>query len=81
MKRIDTKKKYRIEDKGKFATFIIGVFLIGVFVGLMIDIVKYPECYNTVAKYHLKCDLAAGNEKAIEYYENTYLKNDRVLFE
>lgn len=74
-------RKYKIVDKSRFTISIIVAFLLGVFVGLIIDTIKYPECYVTTWKYQLKCDIAAGNEKAIEYYENTYLKNNRVLFE
>ena len=74
-------KRYRLVDKGRFAAFIILAFLLGVFVGLAIDIVKYPECYSTTSKLQLKQDIAAGDETAIAYYENTYLKNNKILFE
>ena len=74
-------RRYKIVDRSRFTISIIVAFLLGLFVGLYIDVLKYPECYLTTWKYQLKQDIISGNEKEIEYYENTYVKNDRLLFE
>ena len=46
-----------------------------------IDFLRFPECYLTTWKYQLRLDLERGNEKAIEYYNERYIANGKVLFE
>lgn len=48
---------------------------------LMVDMVRFPECYITTWKYQLKNDINRGDEVAIEYYNRVYVENDRILFE
>ena len=48
---------------------------------LTIDFFRFPECYLTTWKYQLKNDIKRGNEKAIEYYTERYVANNRILFE
>lgn len=47
---------------------------------IFIDVIRYPEAYSSIAKYHLKNDIEAGNEKAIEFYQKYYLDKGRPLF-
>ena len=47
---------------------------------IFIDVIRYPEAYSSIAKYHLKNDIEAGNEKAIEFYNEHYLSKGRPLF-
>lgn len=48
---------------------------------LMLDFIRFPECYMTTWRYQLENDIAMGNEKAIEYYNRVYVANDRILFD
>ena len=67
-------------NKGKFIRFwclvIIGLALIN----LAVSFIKYPEQYITTWKKALRDDLAKGNQSAIEYYNNTYVANGKLLF-
>ena len=67
-------------NKGKFVRFwclvIIGLALIN----LAVSFIKYPEQYITTWKKALRDDLAEGNQKAVEYYNNTYVANGKLLF-
>ena len=71
--------KYRFNKKR-----FLGVIVAGVVIGLMffqlIDFFRFHECYLTCFKYQLRCDIEAGDEKAIEYYNKTYIANGRELF-
>ena len=64
----------------KFARFILSVVAITFIVAVTVDVIRFPECYSTTWKYQLKLDIERGDEKAIEYYENTYISNGRELF-
>ena len=46
-----------------------------------IDFVRFPEKYSTTMKYQLELDVKAGNKKAIEYYNDTYIKKGKTLFD
>lgn len=46
-----------------------------------VDFIRFPEWYLPTWKTALERDIKAGNEQAIELYENTYLANGRILFE
>lgn len=48
---------------------------------LMVDVVRFPECYFTTWRYQLKQDIANGNKEAIDYYNNNYIANNKILFE
>lgn len=45
------------------------------------NIIQYPEVYISTWKYQLQNDIKRGNKDAIEYYQNTYLANGKILFE
>lgn len=47
----------------------------------VIDFIRFPEWYISTWKYQLQNDIAAGDELAVAYYENTYLSNGRILFD
>lgn len=82
-----TKENERyINRKGKrrFKTFlfrICAITLFMLFILLAIDFIRFPECYLPTWKYHLECDIKAGDEEAIKYYEEIYIANGRELFE
>lgn len=48
---------------------------------MIIDFVRFPECYITTLKYHLETDIDRGNAEAIKYYNETYIANGRILFD
>ena len=66
--------------KKRLARFILGVLAFALFTGVAIDFIRFPECYISTWKYQLQCDLEAGEENAIEYYNNTYIANGKELF-
>ena len=72
-------KRYRLNKK-KFARFLVGIITVGVLTGLAVDVIRFPEWYISTWKYQLQLDIEAGNQNAIEYYENTYIANGRELF-
>lgn len=47
----------------------------------LVDFIRFPEWYISTWKYQLQNDIAAGDELAVAYYENTYLANGRILFD
>ena len=61
----------------KCVKIIVVLFVLGVF----IDFFRFPECYMTTGKYQLRNDIYAGNESAIQLYENCYVKHNRDLFD
>lgn len=73
------KNSFKI-NKGKLAVAIIIICLIVFTTYILVDFVKYPEQYITTWKKALNDDLANGNEKAIEYYNDTYVSNGKYLF-
>lgn len=76
------KNKTRIKINFKrFTAFISSLILSIVFLTISIDIIRFPECYSSMWKYQLKNDIEAGNAEAINYYNNTYVSNGRVLYE
>ena len=46
----------------------------------MVDFVRFPECYLTTWRYQLQQDISNGNAKAINYYNNNYIANNKILF-
>ena len=60
----------------------VGLFAIAVsFLAVTVDFMRFPECYITTLKYQLQNDLKRGDEAAIEYYRNVYIKHGRELFD
>ena len=48
---------------------------------LMVDVVRFPECYISTWKYQLQNDIENGKPEAIEYYNRCYVEKGRILFE
>lgn len=65
----------------KIFKFIILLLAITFVLSIFIDFCRFPECYNSTAKYQLKNKVEAGNEEAIAYYNENYIENGRALFE
>ena len=59
---------------------IIFIGMVICFSIIFIDVCRYPEQYSTTAKYQLHNSIKAGDTEAIEYYNTTYINNDRNLF-
>ena len=49
-------------------------------IAILVDFMRFPECYMTTGKYQLRNDIYAGNEQAIQLYEDCYVKHNRDLF-
>ena len=47
---------------------------------LIVDFVRFPECYLISWRYQLQQDIANDNQKAINYYNNNYIANNKILF-
>ena len=48
---------------------------------MIIDFLRFPECYITTWKYQMENEIKSGNQEMIDYYNNTYVANDRILFD
>ena len=59
---------------------MIVVLILTAIIGIVVDFVRFPECYLSTWKYQLENDIARGDTVAIEYYQNTYVENGRILF-
>lgn len=57
------------------ATFVLTLLML-----LIIDFVRFPECYISTWKYQLENEIKAGDPVAKEYYLDNYVKNGRELF-
>ena len=75
-----TYHKKRCKKHDRLGTIM---FLIVVIINMIIciDFIRFPECYLTTWKYQLKNEMTAGNQDMIDYYNNVYVKNNRILFE
>lgn len=65
----------------KFISSLLIVALFSIYVALMIDFVRFPECYLSTWRYQLKNDILSGDQEMIDYYNNTYVSNGRILFD
>ena len=65
----------------KFIMFILSIIMLGSILLLTIDFFRFPECYLTTWRYQLKNDILSGNQEMIDYYNNTYVANGRILFD
>lgn len=67
--------------KARILLIFILVAIIAYPAFLCVDILRFPEMYSPRLRYNLKCDLKAGNELAIEYYQTKYIANNIQLFD
>lgn len=65
----------------KIVKYIALTLTIGIAIAIFIDFCRFPECYISTWKYHLQQDIEAGDEDAIQYYNENYIENGRVLFD
>ena len=72
-------KKYRI-DINRFINAILVVLMAALLLYVGIDTCRFPEKYITTWRYQLQQDIEAGNEEAIEYYNNVYGEKRIELF-
>ncbi len=75
----------RIVNKKKFVKSTITLILVIVafitMAWLFVDFCTYPESYLTTWRYQLHREIEQGDEEAIEYYQEVYVKNNRILWE
>ena len=62
------------------ARTILALIVLGLLMLLLTSFVKYPEQYLSTWRHQLQCDIEAGDETAIEYYQTNYLANGITLF-
>lgn len=48
---------------------------------IVVDFLRFPECYSDKWRYQLERDINRGDEVAIEYYNSVYVENGRILFD
>lgn len=65
----------------KFISFLLITILFISCIAIAIDFVRFPECYLSTWRYQLKNDILSGNQEMIDYYNDTYVSNGRILFE
>lgn len=65
----------------KFISFLLITILFTSCIAIAIDFVRFPECYLSTWRYQLKNDILSGNQEMIDYYNDTYVSNGRILFE
>lgn len=65
----------------KGCNVIIMILLSLILLVFFFNFIMYPEIYLTTWRYQLHNDLKAGDVQAQEYYQNTYLKKGKVLFD
>lgn len=68
-------------DFKEFFARLCAVAVVALVLFFAIDFIRFPECYLTTWRYQLQNDIKQGDEMAIEYYETTYLANNRILFD
>ena len=73
------KGKLKIGKSEIIIALIVACLCIGI-VSATVSFFKYPEQYMITWKYQLKNDLARGNEEALEYYNDRYVANGKLLF-
>ena len=71
------RKQKAIKNKLEKLMFIVVIIAS---LALYVDFVRFPECYINTWRYQLKNDIKAGNQEMIDYYNNVYVKHNRVLF-
>ena len=72
-------KRSRVNKKR--LSFVVLLFVAVLFItGFAVDVVRFPESYFSTWRYQLQCDIAEGDKVAVEYYETTYIANNRELF-
>lgn len=75
----------RIVNKKKFiksiVTLLVAVVLIAGMIWLFVDFCTYPESYLTTWRYQLHRKVQQGDQEAIDYYHEVYIKNNRILWE
>jgi hypothetical protein len=68
----------------KMMRIVKKVFMLSVVVFVVLVLTSFfvrTELYSTTSRYQLKNDLDAGNEMAIEYYEDMYTSRGIYLFD
>lgn len=73
------KRKYRI-NKEKIIITAVSICLVLLAFCAYVNFLKYPEQYMTTWKYQLENDLSKGNQEALDYYNNRYVDNNKLLF-
>ena len=67
-------------NKKKFARFIAIVVCVALMATVLVDFLRFPECYISTWKYQLHNDLVQEKEDAVKFYEENYVQNGRDLF-
>lgn len=78
---IQTRRNHYKIDLIQFIKALAIITIMTACIALYIDFCRFPESYITTYKYQLKNDLTAGNAETMEYYNNNYVSNGRLLYE
>lgn len=74
------RQKQRRKKRADRITKFFIVLIVLIFAVMYIDLLRFPECYITTWKYQLKNDLAAGDAEMLKYYNDNYVKHERLLY-
>ena len=78
------RKRRAIIKKRKRERFIASLLFVVVVIACMsiaIDFIRFPECYLSTWRYQMKNEILSGDQEMIDYYNNTYVANGRILFD
>ena len=73
-------KKYIINKKRFCLAVLLFALVLFCIIRLVVDVVRFPECYFSTWRYQLQSDIKEGDNTAIDYYETTYIANGIELF-
>ena len=64
----------------QWISLLATISLLTTFSWLVLDFLRFPECYMPTWRHALECDIQNGKADAIEYYERVYIANEKYLF-
>ena len=69
------------DDLVQIAKVLIGIILIIVSFAVIIDGIRYPECYMAHARSDFMNDIESGDADAIERYRDKFIEPDRYIYD
>lgn len=78
------RKRKAIIKKRKRERFVSSILALVIFIigiSIAIDFIRFPECYLSTWRYQMKNEILSGDQEMIDYYNNTYVANGRILFD
>lgn len=77
---IQTRRNHYKINLIQFAKALAIIIIMTACIALYIDFLCFPEYYAITWKYQLKNDLARGDAEMLQYYNENYVANGRLLY-